>query len=171
MASVRAGNVIGGGDWAQDRIVPDCIRALTKKSPIEVRNPKATRPWQHVLEPLSGYLLLGMKLYTAPNSYSGSWNFGPDASSIKTVRELSMEIIKYYGSGTLVENYDLNAMHEASLLHLNCDKSNIQLKWQPNWDFSNAVKYTALWYKNYLAGENPEELTQKDIQNYIKYYD
>ena len=171
LASVRAGNVIGGGDWAQDRILPDCIRALSIEKPIEIRNPKATRPWQHVLEPLSGYLLLGMKLFNEPGIYSGVWNFGPHTASIKTVKELAEEVIKHYGSGSLFENYNAGAVHEASLLHLNCDKSNIRLNWHPRWDFDQTIKYTTLWYKKYLAGENPEELTKNDINNYMVNYD
>ena len=101
VGTVRAGNVIGGGDWAEDRIIPDCIRSLRANEPIVIRNPHATRPWQHVLEPLSGYLLLAMRLYQDPDSYSGAWNFGPNINSIKTVKELSEKVIAVFGKGQI----------------------------------------------------------------------
>lgn len=123
-ASVRAGNVIGGGDWASDRIVPDAMRALKSDNPILLRNPDSTRPWQHVLEPLSGYMILAANLLFEPKKFSGAWNFGPRAESIRTVKELAEAVVKYWGSGRVLVDRDMNAPHEAGLLHLNCDKAN-----------------------------------------------
>ena len=167
LASVRAGNVIGGGDWALDRIIPDCIRSIAAKKAIEIRNPNATRPWQHVLEPLSGYMMLAIRLYNEPQVFKGSWNFGPHINSIKSVEALTKEVIQVYGEGSIDINRD-PVKHEANILHLNCDKSNTFLNWHPTWDFSNTIKYTVNWYKGYLEKKNPVELTECDIDNYIK---
>ena len=168
VGSVRAGNVIGGGDWALDRIIPDCIRSLNNNKPIAIRNPHATRPWQHVLEPLHGYLLLALKLYNDPKKYSGSWNFGPNIKSIKNVKQLSEKVISVYGSGKLDLKHDKNAHHEASTLHLNCDKSNAILKWYPKWNFDTTIERTVNWYTNHLKGKNAEDLTLFDINEFIK---
>ena len=168
VGSVRAGNVIGGGDWAKDRIIPDCIRSLREKKPIVLRNPHATRPWQHVLEPLSGYLLLGMKLFQDPKNYSGAWNFGPDIKSIKTVKELSDKVISIFGKGELDLQYNKDANHEASILHLNCDKSNAKLCWYPTWNFDETIERTVNWYIGHLKGDNPEQLTMNDINEFLK---
>ena len=168
VGSVRAGNVIGGGDWALDRIIPDCIRALKNGENIKIRNPKATRPWQHVLEPLSGYLLLGMKLYFEPKKYSGAWNFGPNVNSIKTVDELVNTVINVFGSGDKFIEHDENANHEASVLHLNCDKSNSNLNWFPTWDFNQTISKTVNWYLGNLNKINAEELTKSDIYEFLK---
>ena len=161
-ASVRAGNVIGGGDWAEDRIVPDCIRALSAKKPIEIRNPLATRPWQHVLEPLFGYLRLGLALFKEPILYSEAWNFGPESSSFKTVEELVRLIIDEWGEGDMNANYSTEAPHEARLLHLNCDKAHSVLNWSPRWDFENTICKTIDWYK---AG-NKRETSLNQIEEF-----
>ncbi len=168
VGSVRAGNVIGGGDWALDRIIPDCIRSLRADKPILIRNPHATRPWQHVLEPLSGYLLLALRLYKDPEKFSGSWNFGPNVKSIKTVKELSDKVISVFGKGELELKYNKNANHEASILHLNCDKSNTHLSWYPTWDFDETIERTVNWYKGKLQGNDPKNLTMRDINEFIK---
>ena len=168
VGTVRAGNVIGGGDWALDRIIPDCIRSLRANKPIVIRNPHATRPWQHVLEPLSGYLLLAMKLYQDPDNYSGAWNFGPNIKSIKTVKELSEKVISVFGKGQLDLQYDKNANHEASILHLNCDKSNTKLSWYPTWDFDATIERTVNWYIGHLNGDDPKDLTMLDINKFLK---
>ncbi len=168
VGTVRAGNVIGGGDWAKDRIIPDCVRSIRDNKSIIIRNPHATRPWQHVLEPLSGYLLLGMKLYEKPKKYSGPWNFGPDIKSIKTVKELSNKVISIFGKGQLDLQYDKNANHEASILHLNCDKSNAKLSWYPRWNFDETIERTINWYIGHLNGDDPEELTMNDINEFLK---
>jgi len=168
VASVRAGNVIGGGDWALDRIIPDCIRSIMNKKEIEIRNPNATRPWQHVLEPLSGYMLLAKKLYEDPTQFSGSWNFGPTIESIKTVKELTEKTIGIFGKGSVIIGNTDKQKHEAGLLHLNCDKSNHQLAWNPVWNFEQTVKATIEWYKNYLNGENPKLLSLKNIDQFME---
>ena len=168
VGTVRAGNVIGGGDWALDRIIPDCIKSLRINNPIVIRNPHATRPWQHVLEPLSGYLLLGVRLYEDPKKYSGAWNFGPSIKSIKTVKELADKVISVFGKGEVDVQYDKNANHEASILHLNCDKSNTKLSWYPTWGFDATIERTVNWYIGHLNGENPENLTVSDINEFLK---
>lgn len=147
VASVRAGNVIGGGDWADDRILPDTVKSLRVGKPVVLRNPQATRPWQHVLEPLSGYLTLAARLYQSPEKYSGSWNFGPRGESFKTVANLAEKIIECWGGGEIIINRDPHAPHEAGLLHLNCDKANNLLHWHPQWDFNNTVEKTVKWYR------------------------
>jgi CDP-glucose 4,6-dehydratase len=168
IASVRAGNVIGGGDWAIDRIIPDCIRSIMNEKEIEIRNPYATRPWQHVLEPLSGYMLLAQKLYETPTEFSGSWNFGPSIESIKTVKELTEKTIEILGKGSVTIGNTDKQKHEAGLLHLNCDKSNHQLAWNPVWNFEQTVKTTIEWYKNYLNGENPKVLSLNNINQFME---
>ena len=133
IASARAGNVIGGGDWAADRIIPDCIRAIQSDTPIKLRNPNATRPWQHVLEPINGYLALGAKLYNDPEAFKGSWNFGPSTSQIRTVEEVANSIVQYIGKGIVEIEFSDQKQHEANLLQLNCDKSHQLLGWSPMW--------------------------------------
>jgi CDP-glucose 4,6-dehydratase len=171
VASVRAGNVIGGGDWANDRIIPDCIRSLREHMEIDIRNPNSTRPWQHVLEPLSGYMLLAQKLYQNPKQYSGSWNFGPSVKSIKTVKELAEKVITIFGEGSLKVGQKDSLKHEAGLLHLNCDKANHQLGWNPTWDFEQTIMNTVLWYKKYLKdGIDPKTLSLNDINQFMEAY-
>ncbi|BBE30626.1 CDP-glucose 4,6-dehydratase [Tepiditoga spiralis] len=163
IATVRAGNVIGGGDWAKDRIIPDCIRALEKDIPIEIRNPNAIRPWQNVLEPLSGYLLLGTKLLKNPKKYSGSWNFGPHLNSIITVREIVEKVIENYGNGFWKDLSNNTQPHEAKLLNLDISKSKFYLNWEPTLNISETINLTIDWYKNYKK-ENVYELCMKQIK-------
>ncbi|MGF1524365.1 MAG: CDP-glucose 4,6-dehydratase [Leptolyngbyaceae cyanobacterium] len=165
-ASVRAGNVIGGGDWAQNRIIPDCIRALQKNEPILLRNPVSTRPWQHVLEPVFGYLSLAVKLYESPNEYSGAWNFGPRVESIRPVQELATRAIESWGTGEIKTDIDPNAPHEARLLQLNCDKVNQLLGWFPCWDFDRTIAETVGWYKAVTEGKSAVLTTQQQIADY-----
>lgn len=153
IASVRAGNVIGGGDWALDRIIPDCIRALESGNPIEIRSPRAIRPWQHVLEPLSGYLLLAQKMWNAPADYCEGWNFGPRPESISTVWEVAQKVIENYGSGTLKDISNPNALHEAKLLMLDISKAKFRLGWEPRMNLSQCVALTVDWYKRYRQEE------------------
>lgn len=166
-ASVRAGNVIGGGDWAQDRIVPDSIKALRSGLPIVMRNPVATRPWQHVLEPLMGYLMLAEKLYHEPKDYSGAWNFGPKVESIQTVRILAEKIISHWGQGEIRIDSSDDAPHEANLLQLNCDKAHQILKWSPKWDFERTILETMRWYKDSSKGISAKSITQSQIKEYM----
>lgn len=171
IASVRAGNVIGGGDWAKDRIVPDCIRSLVNKEDIFVRNPYATRPWQHVLEPLGGYLLLGAKLFDESvdhTLYCDAFNFGPLISSNRNVETLVKEILKNWGEGSWYHE-EIEAVHEASLLNLSIDKAFHLLEWQPIWDFENTVKQTVDWYKVNSEGGDIHEFTEKQIETYQDY--
>jgi CDP-glucose 4,6-dehydratase len=165
LSSVRAGNVIGGGDWSSDRIVPDCIRYLQESNTIKVRNPLATRPWQHVLEPLGGYLILGNRLLTGNlaelDKYCGAFNFGPTVSSNRTVETLVKEIIKNWGKGVFTYNKE-DAVHEANLLSISIDKAFNLLQWHPVWGFEETVKNTVLWYKKNLENHG----SVLDITNY-----
>lgn len=167
IASVRAGNVIGGGDWTKDRIIPDCIRALEDSRPIELRNPQAIRPWEHVLEPLSGYMLLGEKLWKDP-SYCGGWNFGPELDSIINVGSIAERLINFYGSGNIKDISDPNDLHEANLLILDISKSRFKLGWKPRLSIDKALDMTVEWYKNY-KNRNIYELCVKQIREFIKY--
>ncbi len=167
IASVRAGNVIGGGDWAKDRIIPDCIRALEAGNPIEIRNRTAVRPWQHVLEPLSGYMLLAQKMWNEPTKYCEGWNFGPNAESIATVWDISSLLIQNYGKGELVDASEPNAVHEAKLLMLDISKARFQLKWQPRLNLEQTLALTADWYLRY-RNENVYDLCVNQICKYLK---
>jgi len=166
-ASVRAGNVIGGGDWSQARIVPDCIRALREGRPVEIRNPNSTRPWQHVLEPLAGYLLLGARLYDDPKAFSGAWNFGPDDDAVRTVGELAEKIVERWGAGSLKISPSANAPHEARLLRLNCEKARALLKWRPRWDFTTTVNETVDWYKDATGSKDALSVSREQIKAYM----
>lgn len=167
-ASSRAGNVIGGGDWAIDRIVPDCIRSIQNETPIKLRNPNATRPWQHVLEPINGYLTLGAKLYNNPKKYNGSWNFGPSTSQTLTVKQVADSIVKYIGKGNVDQEVSEQKQHEAFLLQLNCDKSHQLLNWLPVWDVDKTLIMTAEWYKVFLDGESIEDITKAQVQDFYQ---
>ncbi len=149
IASVRAGNVIGGGDWSQDRIIPDCIRALEANKPIDIRSPKAIRPWQHVLEPLSGYMLLAKKMWEHPTEYCEGWNFGPRAESISTVWDVASKVVKDYGRGKLRDISDPNALHEANLLMLDISKAKFRLGWEPRMNIDQTIALTTDWFKEY----------------------
>lgn len=168
VASARAGNVIGGGDWAKDRIVPDCMRALSRGEPVPVRNKVSTRPWQHVLEPLGGYLTLGAALASRKRfaDYAGGFNFGPDPKSNRSVKDLVEEILKT-AEGTWVDKSEPGAAHEAGLLNLDIRKAKRILKWVPKWDFETTVKNTVLWYEAVRSGESPAELTKNQIGEYF----
>jgi len=165
-ATTRAGNVIGGGDWAADRIIPDCIRAVEMDSPIQLRNPQATRPWQHVLEPLSGYLLLAAELRVEPEKYAGSWNFGPSTSEVRTVQEVADSIIQHLGRGRVETTVSQPQHHEALLLQLNCDKAHQLLGWYPRWHVDKTLAATAQWYKVVLEGGDVESITRTQLQDY-----
>lgn len=168
LASVRAGNVIGGGDWALDRIIPDCIKALEAGKPIEIRSPKAVRPWQHVLEPLSGYMLLAQKMWNEPTRYCEGWNFGPRAESITPVWKVAEKVIENYGTGELKDMSDPNALHEAKLLMLDISKAKFQLGWEPRMNISQCVELTVDWYKRYKH-DNVFEVCKKQITKYLSY--
>jgi CDP-glucose 4,6-dehydratase len=167
-ATVRAGNVIGGGDWALDRIVPDSIRALRAGEAIHLRNPNSTRPWQHVLEPLSGYLMTAARLLEQPQRFAGAWNFGPDSESIRTVGELAQMIVKEWGDGKVVVAEQINAPHEANLLHLNCDKAHQLMRWRPKWNADRAIGETVSWYRRVHEGESALEISSQQILAYME---
>jgi CDP-glucose 4,6-dehydratase len=166
IASVRAGNVVGGGDWAKDRIVPDCIRALEAGRPIEIRSPKAIRPWQHVLEPLSGYLLLASKMLEEPTKYCEGWNFGPRMESITPVWEVATLLTRYYGHGQLKDVSDPQALHEASLLMLDISKARFRLGWEPRTNIDQCCQMTADWYKRYQH-ESVYDLCVEQIKKFL----
>jgi len=166
-ATTRAGNVIGGGDWAVDRIIPDCIRAIEVGDPIRLRNPSATRPWQHVLEPLSGYLLLAARLYEEPQSWGGSWNFGPFNHEVRTVQNVAELIISHLGKGSIEIIKSETQVHEAHLLQLNCDKAHQLLGWYPRWHVDKTLEATALWYKTIMNGGNAEQITRAQIHSFF----
>nr|WP_321453628.1 CDP-glucose 4,6-dehydratase [uncultured Carboxylicivirga sp.] len=166
IASARAGNVIGGGDWALDRIIPDCIKAIENSLPIEIRNPQAIRPWQHVLEPLSGYLLLAQKMWDRPTEYCQGWNFGPNSDSIANVWEVAEKVIDIYGKGTLVNKSNPNDLHEAKLLLLDINKARYQLGWNPILNMQEAISYTVEWYKFYKSSNMYDFCRQQIIEFY-----
>lgn len=156
IASVRAGNVIGGGDWAEDRIIPDIVMALSRNKPVVVRNPNAIRPWQYVLEPLSGYLYLAMRMCDEPHTYAGAWNFGPNDSSNVPVKHIVELAIKEWGAGMWerpAEDYT-DKLHEANFLKLDCTKAATLLEWFPIYSLNESIKETIEWYKNYYRGKN-----------------
>ena len=167
VASARAGNVIGGGDWAKDRIVPDAMRALAKGEAIPVRNKISTRPWQHVLEPLGGYLTLGAALAKRErfDEVCGGFNFGPDPKANRTVKELVEEMLKWR-KGAWVDKSDPHAVHEAGLLNLDIRKARKVLGWKPRWGFEETVKNTVQWYAAVANGANPVEATNAQIMGY-----
>ncbi len=168
IATARAGNVIGGGDWAVDRIVPDAMRSLALGRSIELRNPQATRPWQHVLEPLSGYLRLAQQLTVAPRPHSTSYNFGPASESNRSVRELVDQLILRWPAGRGSRDVsDPSAPHEAGLLHLVADRAHKQLGWRPRWDFSTTVAQTADWYRSVHEGKAAFDCCLDDFQAYM----
>ena len=168
LASVRAGNVIGGGDWALDRIIPDCIKAIEADEPIAIRNKKAVRPWQHVLEPLSGYMLLAQKMWENPAKYCEGWNFGPRAESISTVWEVASKLIANYGKGELKDMSDPNAVHEANLLMLDISKAKFKLGWEPRMNIDQCAGLVADWYKRYQT-EDVYNLCISEINTYLDY--
>ncbi|MEJ5365236.1 MAG: CDP-glucose 4,6-dehydratase [Desulfosoma sp.] len=167
VSSVRAGNVLGGGDWAQDRLVPDCVRFLTSRKPIVLRNPQAVRPWQHVLDALTGYLLLAHKMYESPHQYSGAWNFGPGDDAILTVREVAVSITEHWGEGS-VEILPDPALHEMGTLKLDSSKARTLLGWRPRWSIQKTIAKTVEWYKAHAAGEAMEMVCRNQIREYLE---
>ncbi|MBX7227892.1 MAG: CDP-glucose 4,6-dehydratase [Chitinophagales bacterium] len=170
LASARAGNVIGGGDWAADRLVPDIFRAAGSGKNAIIRNPDATRPWQHVLEPLSGYLLLGQHLLQGNASVADAWNFGPNTEATKTVLTLSESISKSWEKVKFDVAENQSSLHEANLLKLDCSKAEHFLKWKPVWNFEQTILHTTNWYKDYYE-INSNNLTNRsllDLNTYIQ---
>ena len=165
LGSARAGNVIGGGDWAENRIVPDAIRSLSGGREVSVRNPLAIRPWQHVLDPLYGYLLLGERLAREPEQFSSGWNFGPLRSDINVSRLVQM-IVDVWGSGKWVQN-GVKGPHEAHFLRLDSTKAQNNLGWYPHLDIDQSVIMTVDWYKSFFEGKNMREVTEEQIDHFM----
>lgn len=168
VASARAGNVIGGGDWSPDRLIPDCVRALESDRAIEIRNPRATRPWQHVLEPLSGYVRLAVALEEGSADSGSCWNFGPPETAIHDVHEVADFVATAWGRTNAVRvEKDSGTMHESQLLQLNSSKAHERLKWSTRWNFGETMTRTTSWYTNLRDGKNALDLTLGDISAYL----
>ena len=167
LASARAGNVIGGGDWSEDRLIPDILKAFKKSDPVVIRNPLATRPWQHVLEPLSGYLVLAQELYLNGDEFAEGWNFGPKDEDCKPVSWILDEMVKNWGSNASWCLDKNNNPHEAGFLKLDCSKASIRLKWNPKWSLQLTLKSIVDWYKLYIEGGDVKKQCLKEIETYI----
>jgi len=167
LASARAGNVIGGGDWADDRLIPDILRAFEKAEPVIIRNPRATRPWQHVLEPLSGYLMLAQHLYTEGNEgFAEGWNFGPRDQDVKPVEAILDHMVECWGEGAAwLLDQDAHP-HEAQLLKLDISKAESQLKWHPRWTLESTLDRIIEWHRCWLSGGNVKVKTLEQISEY-----
>ena len=171
LATVRAGNVIGGGDWAKDRLIPDCLRALSKGETIKIRNPQAIRPWQYVLEPLRGYLTLAVKMLKYGNRYSEAWNFGPSEEDSVTVEEVVHKVLEFWGSGNWedISQKISDPLHEAKYLRLDCSKARRILDWRPMIDIDKAINFTIDWYRAYYdKSEDIDEYTKNQINKYLE---
>jgi CDP-glucose 4,6-dehydratase len=166
IGSARAGNVIGGGDWANDRLIPDCIQSLLIGEKIKIRNPKSIRPWQHVLEPLSGYIILAQKLYEEGVLFSEGWNFGPNSESEKTVEWIVSKLCKKWDSKSSYEIINNKGPHEAHFLKLDCSKAKSELGWEPKWNLEYTLDKIIEWTVNYQAGGDVIGVCLKQIQEY-----
>jgi CDP-glucose 4,6-dehydratase len=165
LATARAGNVIGGGDWAEDRLIPDVVRATTNNKIVDIRNPAAIRPWEHVLEPLSGYLLLAQRLLEQKKEFAGAWNFGPEASHTVAVSEVLESFRQHWPEANWAHKKDPNAPHEARILKLDTSKANSTLMWHPVWDLEDTLFHTATWYKTYYTSKRLN--TWHDLTAYV----
>jgi CDP-glucose 4,6-dehydratase len=168
VGSARAGNVIGGGDWALDRLVPDIVRAWSADDFVTIRNPDAVRPWQHVLDPLAGYLSLAERLFTGGAAYAEGWNFGPSDSDARPVGYLVVEMSKLWEDSAGWECIEPEVVHEAHLLRLDSSKARARLGWSPRWNLDRALANTVAWYKAFYAGQDVRALTLQQIQSYIQ---
>ncbi|WP_251371302.1 CDP-glucose 4,6-dehydratase [Polynucleobacter sp. TSB-Sco08W16] len=167
IASARAGNVIGGGDWSEDRLIPDAIKAFEANKSLMIRNPFATRPWQHVLEPLSGYLILAQALYERGSDFASSWNFGPRDEDNRSVRDVIDLLIAGWGGFARWEKEDAGQVHEAGLLKLDCSKAHMQLGWRPKWDLETAIQKIIHWKTAYKEKRDMREFTLAQIYIYL----
>jgi len=166
IASARAGNVIGGGDWANDRLIPDFIRAISKGEKVKIRSPYAIRPWQHVLEPLTGYLILAERLYFRGDYFSQGWNFGPDDKDAKNVEWIIKKICDFWGNDASYEIDSTTHLHEANYLKLDCSKAKTELNWEPKWDITKTLKSIVEWNKAYANGEDMRMYSLMQIEDY-----
>lgn len=166
LASARAGNVIGGGDWADDRLIPDILRAFERKQPVVIRNPLATRPWQHVLEPLNGYLVLAEKLYTEGAAFAQGWNFGPRDDDVQPVEWILDHMVARWRQGASWQLDTTPQPHEAQMLKLDISKARAKLKWQPRWSLANALDSIVDWHQAWLGGADIRHKTLDQIAHY-----
>ncbi|WP_274362511.1 CDP-glucose 4,6-dehydratase [Paenibacillus thermotolerans] len=166
VASARAGNVIGGGDWAADRLIPDCLKSLLQNEPVVIRNPHAIRPWQHVLEPLSGYLLLAQKLYEDGPRFAEAWNFGPHSEDAKPVEWIVQNLIKHWGKDTSYVIDKTDHHHEANYLKLDWSKASMRLNWHPKWSLENALSKIIEWVHSYQRHDNVRNVCLRQIEEY-----
>jgi CDP-glucose 4,6-dehydratase len=166
VATARAGNVIGGGDWAAHRLVPDCLQSLLANDPIKLRNPDAVRPWQHVLEPLGGYLLLAEKLTLSGPRYGEAWNFGPDEADAGTVEWLARTLCDAWGGSARIEVQENSPLHEAGCLRLDATKARLVLGWKPVWKLGEALAKTVFWTKAWQVGQDPRTVSLEQIHQY-----
>lgn len=168
VATVRAGNVIGGGDWAADRLIPDIVRALSRRESVSIRYPRAIRPWQHVLEPLSGYLLLARRLMEDGARYTGAWNFGPSEAGEQPVSFIADRISALWGAGASWRRDEAEHWHEAGYLKLDSSKARMSLGWHPQWDLERALAMVVEWYRGFYEGKNMRELSLAQLAAYFK---
>ena len=168
LASARAGNVIGGGDWADDRLIPDILHAFEQDRPVIIRNPKSTRPWQHVLEPLSGYLVLAQELYKAPQEYAEGWNFGPKDEDVKPVAWILDKMVENWHGSAHWELDNTAHPHEAGYLKLDISKASSRLNWQPNWNLAETLERITNWHQAWLNQEEMQYLCLKEINEYSR---
>ena len=167
ISSARAGNVIGGGDWSEKRLIPDCIKSLLKKKLIKLRNPNFNRPWQLVLEPLKGYLILAKKQFENPKKFSGAWNFGTEVNSITDVQKIVKYMIKYWGNGKM-KSIKKKKFYEQQNLQLNITKAKNKLNWSPTYNIENSIKITTEWYlKVFKQGKSPFDVTNQQLESYM----
>ena len=168
LATARAGNVIGGGDWAKNRVVPDVLKAIKKGEKVSLRYPNSTRPWQHVLDPLNGYLILAEKLFISPELHSHPYNFGPKSGNIVTVKNLVESLLEAFGQRKNWEYQTKDHSHESVMLNLDSSRSRINLGWTPKWSLKDTYESIVIWYKNYEAGENMNTVTKDQIKKFLE---
>ena len=169
VASARAGNVIGGGDWADDRLIPDILRAFEQQQPVIIRNPLSTRPWQHVLEPLSGYLVLAERLYNEGNAFAEGWNFGPKDDDCQPVQWILEKMVQFWGEGARYEWDKSEQPHEANFLKLDCSKAATRLKWHPQWRLADTLEKIVHWHRAWLRGADMQTHCLYEIKGYMEY--
>lgn len=167
LATARAGNVIGGGDWAEDRLVPDAVKAFGRGELLTIRSPNAVRPWQHVLEPLSGYLMLAERLYQGDRSCACGWNFGPPAEDSRKVKDMVESLVALWGDGAAYGIEENHTLHESHLLRLDSSRAIQKLGWRPKLSFERAVETTVAWYKKVRGGGDPLSITKEQILEYV----
>ena len=168
VASARAGNVIGGGDWADDRLIPDILRAFEKQQPVIIRNPLSTRPWQHVLEPLSGYLVLAERLYNEGNAFAEGWNFGPKDDDCQSVQWILEKMVQFWGEGAHYKWDKSEQPHEANFLKLDCSKAATRLKWHPQWRLADTLEKIVHWHRSWLQGADMQTRCLYEIKGYME---